>query len=425
MYKSRGWQLLLAAILSLAGGAARGQLLPPTPTLPPTVGGPLGGIGRIGGDALGTTAETLQGVRATAAGLAEARVDRFEALVRANRDRLEMTPQGPAVRGEVIAIDPDPAILAAAQQAGFGRLGDETIEGIGVHAVTLGVPRGWSVQRALSRLQQLAPAGTFAANHLHGQSGATPLAAGTALAMAEGRPVGAAAVGIIDGGVAAHPSLRASVSQRGFAAGAPAPSAHGTAVASLISGEGPVQGAAPGTGLVVADIYGRDPAGGNALALARAIGWMAARHVPVVAISLVGPVNPLVARAVAVAQARGVRIVAAVGNDGRAAPPAYPASYPGVIAVTGVDRRNRVLIEAGRALHLDYAAPAEIGAASLNGREAPMRGTSFAVPLVAGRLAAHIREPDPISALDSEASERGRRDFGRGLICGACRGARR
>ncbi len=42
-------------------------------------------------------------------------------------------------------------------------------------------------------------------------------------------------------------------------------------------------------------------------------------------------------------------IVAAVGNDGPSARPAYPASYPGVLAVTGVDGRNRALIEAGRA----------------------------------------------------------------------------
>ena len=119
---------------------------------------------------------------------------------------------------------------------------------------------------------------------------------------------------------------------------------------------------------------------------------MVAQRVPVVAISLVGPANPLVARAIAQAQARGVRIVAAVGNDGPAAPPAYPASYPGVIAVTGVDGRDRVLAEAGRASHLDYAAPgADMAAASPNGRLAAVRGTSFAVPFVAGRLALHVR----------------------------------
>jgi subtilisin family serine protease len=160
--------------------------------------------------------------------------------------------------------------------------------------------------------------------------------------------------------------------------------------------------------------------------LARALGWMVVRRVPVVAISLVGPVNPLVARAVAQARAHGTWIVAAVGNDGRAAPLAYPASYSGVVAVTGVDARDRVLIEAGRASHLDYAAPgADVTAAVPGGRLAAVRGTSFAVPLVAGRLAYHARAQQPLAALDGEATERGRRDFGRGLICGECRTVRR
>ena len=74
-------------------------------------------------------------------------------------------------------------------------------------------------------------------------------------------------------------------------------------------------------------------------------------------ISLVGPRNPVLERGIAAAQGKGVVVVAAVGNDGPAAPPAYPASYKGVVAVTAVDKRDRALIEAGRALHLEYAAP--------------------------------------------------------------------
>ena len=43
-------------------------------------------------------------------------------------------------------------------------------------------------------------------------------------------------------------------------------------------------------------------------------------------ISLVGPRNALIERAVSAAQRRGVILVAAVGNDGPAAPPLYPAA---------------------------------------------------------------------------------------------------
>lgn len=411
-------RLFLAASLLIGASLAGAQLLPPVPSIP-DVGRTVGDIGRTATGPLGE----VDAIRVGVGELARARVSRLEALVRANRDRLEMTDLGPAVRGQVIAVDPDPAALAAAEQAGFSRLGEERIEGLDISSVTLAVPRGWSVDRALDRLRRIAPSGTFAANHLHGQSGEA--AAEAQARVAQVRETGNIPIGMIDGGVAAHPSLRGPVRQRGFAAGAPNASAHGTAVASLIVGQGPVRGASPGAGLLVADVYGRDPAGGNALALARALGWMVAERVPVVAISLVGPANPLVARAVAQARARGTWIVAAVGNDGRAAPPAYPASYPGVIAVTGVDARGRVLIEAGRALHLDYAAPAaDMLAAAPNGGLVAVRGTSFAVPLVAGRLAHHVRAPDPRAALDTEANRRGR-GVGRGVVCGACRTIRR
>ena len=158
-------------------------------------------------------------------------------------------------------------------------------------------------------------------------------------------------IGIIDGGVAGL------ATQRGFAAGAPRASEHGTAVASLIAGKSGVRGASPGAQLFAADVYGSDPAGGSATAIAKALAWLAGQSVGVVNVGLVGPPNPLLGRVVAAAQGRGMLIVAPVGNDGRASPPSYPASYPGVIAVTAVDGRNRVLIEAGRASHLDYAAP--------------------------------------------------------------------
>jgi hypothetical protein len=431
----RRWRLAWGGALLLVSAGAGAQLLPgggpsipsvPSgPSLPSTPGLPgvndrIGDMTRDVRGAIDPVTGRLDPLRASASQLAEARVSRLEDLVRANRGRLEMTDLGPAVRGQVIAIDPDPAALAAVLAAGFTRIAEERIEALDIRSVTLGVPRGWSVDRALSRLRRIAPDGQFAANNLHEQSGAAG-ATGAAALLAQGGG-GGAAIGIIDGGVAAHPSLRSPVQQRGFVAGAPRASGHGTAIASLIAGQGPVRGAAPGARLLVADIFGTDPAGGNALALARALGWMVAQRVRVVAVSLVGAANPLVQRAIQQARARGTWVVAAVGNDGRAAPPAFPASYPGVIAVTGVDGRGRVLIEAGRALHLDYAAPgADMGAAGPRGNVVAVRGTSFAVPLVAGRLAQHVRAANVLASLDGEAARRGARGVGRGVLCGNCR----
>ena len=411
----------MIVLFALSGAAAAAQLLPQTPI--PPVGEVIGGVDRARRDLLDTADSTLGEVRANARSLARARIDRLEMLVRRNRDRLEMTDLGPAVRGEVIAIDPAPAALAAVERAGFIRRGEETLDGLGIRTVTLSVPRRWSVDRALSRLRRIAPGTEFAANHLHLQSGADAAIDG-AVAM-QGGGSGPSAVGIVDGGVARHPALRGPIQQRGFVQGAPRASAHGTAVASLVAGQDVMRSAAPGAALFVADIYGADPAGGNALALARALAWLAGQRVRVVAVSLVGPANPLVARTVAQARARGMHIVAAVGNDGPAAPPAYPASYPGVIAVTAVDGRARVLIEAGRASHLDYAAPGADMAAAGPGGLVAVRGTSYAVPLVAGRLAHHLGARNPIAALDAEAQFRGRRGLGRGVVCGDCRTIRR
>jgi subtilisin family serine protease len=135
-------------------------------------------------------------------------------------------------------------------------------------------------------------------------------------------------------------------------------------------------------------------------------------------------------RAVAATRRQGAVLVAAVGNDGPSAPPAFPASYTQAVAVTGVDGRDRALIEAGRALHLDYAAPgADMKALDRQGKTQAVRGTSFAAPLVAARIAAALdRGVDSgklRATVDSEAQDLGKkgpdRMFGRGLLCGNCR----
>ena len=99
----------------------------------------------------------------------------------------------------------------------------------------------------------------------------------------------------------------------------------------------------------------------------RPVGWLSGQRPQVINISLVGPPDMLVQRAIQIVQSRGIQVVAAVGNDGPAAPPQYPASYPGVIAVTAVDAGGRALPEAGKATHLDFAAPGADMAAALPG----------------------------------------------------------
>lgn len=360
------------------------------------------------------------------------RADRIAAFLRGNRDSVAPDDRGnPAVRGSILVTGADAAARAAIAGAGYA-VAEERIAGLDIAVLRVTVPETEALAGAIRKVRRLAPAAEVAGDTLYFISGPAPEvapavapAAAPDRALAGGVASGGKVAGLIDGGVARHPALSAPVEQRGFAKGAPTASGHGTAVASLIAGTGAIRGAHPGASLLVADVYGTDPAGGGALAIVRALGWMVSRRVPVVTVSLVGPDNPLLAGAIRLARERGTSVVAAVGNDGPAAPPAFPASYPAVVAVTGVDRRDKVLIEAGRARHLDFAAPgADMLAAGGNGGAIHVRDTSFAAPLVAGRLLA----AGSVDALARQARDLGARGpdklYGRGLICGDCRNNR-
>ena len=350
------------------------------------------------------------------------RLERIERLVRRNREIMEMDVDGaPARRGELLVMDASEDELARAAGAGYEALGHEVITGLDITIIRMGVPKGRALARAQVELARLMPGASVSADNLHfaSQSVGVQPSNNSTSRMASKDPSTSLTtpIGVIDGAPGEAFKVRAT---RGFAIGAPHPSDHGSAVVSLLEYAG-------AENIRVADVYGTDKAGGNALAIARGLGWLVEGGSKVVNISLVGPANALIERAIASARKKGVVIVAAVGNDGPAAPPAYPASYDGVVAVTGVDKRNRALIEAGRALDLDYAAPgAEIYGRNAGNRRAKLRGTSFAGPLVASRVAAALLEGrDWRAALDAEARDLGAKGidpvYGRGLVCGACR----
>lgn len=351
---------------------------------------------------------------------------RLRDLIRRSDGALEADPQGwPVVRAEIVAVDPSPAGRRAALDAGFTIVREERLEELGLAVVVLAPPRGLSLRRAVERLRDLDPDGSYEFNHVYSPAGT--LAAGAAPPSPSNlAPVAfqtGVRIGLIDTGVdAAHPALSgATVRQRGFA-GAERPGAHGTAVASLLAGRsGAFSGAAPGAALYVADVYGGSPSGGSSTGVAQALAWMVQNDVPVVNVSLVGPRNALVEAAVRRAAARGVLIVAAAGNDGPAAAPLYPAAYPEVVGVTAVNARGRVLPEAARGPQVDFAAPgADMAAAGPGQGYVSVRGASFAAPLVAGLLARRSGRGDPVQALAAEARDMGARGpdpvYGRGLV---------
>ena len=350
--------------------------------------------------------------------LAELRRMRLQELIRENSAALEADEHGqPVRRGVLIAADPDADSLQGALRAGFGVAGEEVEQPLGLRLIKLAIPKGLSARDAIKRLRKAVPRLQVDYDHVFEPAGGSLMPLNSVAASIAG--IGNDhVIGMIDGGVASHPSLgSASIEQRGFA-GSAKPTGHGTAVASLLVGnQGPFRGAATGAKLFVADVYGGSRASGSASSIVRALGWLASHRPQVINISLVGPPNAVVARAIAAVQQRGIRIVAAVGNDGPAAPPQYPASYAGVVAVTAVDAKGHALPEAGKALHLDFAAPGADMAAALPGQGfARVRGTSFAAPLAAARLALD-GSPERLAREARKGSGR----VGRGIVCFYCR----
>ncbi len=336
------------------------------------------------------------------------REDSLRQLRRAHPDLIDVDDRGQAVaRGEIIAMAPTDAILAVAQAAGFTIIERDADDVLGLSMVTLRAPAGLSSRDAMDALRAINPDGAYEFNHLYLGAGDTGAKAPMQTFQTRGEGGGGARIGLIDSGVdAAHPALAGLViRQRGFAAPEALADTHGTAVGSLLAGQtSTFRGAAPGARLFVADVYGGRPNGGGAAQIVAALQWLAAERTPVVNVSLVGPPNRALEAAIRAMIARGHVIVAAVGNDGPSAPPLYPASYPGVIGVTGVDPRDRALPEAGRGQQVDFAAPgSDMAAAAPGGAYVRVRGTSYAAPIVAGLIAARLSSADPANAQRAQA----------------------
>src|SRR5690606_5775040 len=98
-------------------------------------------------------------------------------------------------------------------------------------------------------------------------------------------------------------------------------------------------------------------ASGTSFQLTRAIDSAIAAGARVVNLSFAGPADPMLARAMQRAYARGVVLIAAMGNAGPQSPPLYPAADPNVIAVTATDIADRIYPNATRGTYVALAAP--------------------------------------------------------------------
>jgi minor extracellular protease Epr len=217
-------------------------------------------------------------------------------------------------------------------------------------------------------------------------------------------------IGMIDTGINAdHETFEgAALTVRQLAPGAldPSRAVHGTAVAALFVGDPATRspGLVPASRLIALDAFHR--VGGDERAdvftLVEALAELAAEDVGVINLSLAGPENSVLAEIVGrLVVEEDIVVVAAVGNDGPAADPTYPAAYDPVLAVTAVDREGGIYRRAVRGAHVDIAAPGvDIWtAASISGARWKT-GTSFAAPFVSAAVAL-LREARPeLSALE-------------------------
>jgi Subtilase family len=353
--------------------------------------------------------------------------------------------EGPhEVEHELVAIGPDRDLAERIASLGISVVAIEPFAALGLSIARLRLPDDMPLAAGRALLEARVPGIQLDVNALYAPLGSVSLPApGYAKRMIgwpeDDRGCGAGlSLGMIDTGLdSANPALAGrDITERGFIdpGAAPAPAEHGTAIAGILVGaaDGADTGLLPAARLYVANIFAAGPTGeprATAVGFVGALDWLVGAGVRAINVSLTGDANGLMALAVSRAAAKGVVLVAAAGNGGPDAAPAYPAALEAVIAVTAVDADGRRYPEANRGGYIDFAAPG-VRVHSPSAPEASATGTSFAAPFVTAVVATEIgREPtvggtqaaDQVRARIAEASSDlgapGKDDeFGWGLV---------
>jgi Subtilase family len=328
-------------------------------------------------------------------------------------------------RPEVLAINPTPQTLARAEALGFRTHGAAVFSSLDYGVTRLLAPEGMTAEAAETLLAQAEPNSNVSVNHSYSlvrtatgtstpaqEKSAPALPAGSGMHCGIDHCFGldivgwkpqlrscasGLKIGIIDTSVdLTHPALlNKKIEVRHLSPGNVAgPDWHGTGVAALLAGDtsSGTPGLIPGATFYVADIFrsgpGNEPAS-DTVSMLRALDWLETENVKIINLSLSGPPDDLLAKAIKKLAAKGVIFVAAAGNGGPAAAPSYPAAYDEVIAVTAVGQNLKSYTYANRGSYIDVAAPGvAIWTAQPGSMEGYRSGTSFATPYVTAALAA-------------------------------------
>jgi subtilisin family serine protease len=224
-----------------------------------------------------------------------------------------------------------------------------------------------------------------------------------------------------------HPAL-AGIAAEDFDALPDVPvvnSDHATSIVGLIAGQDGFQGLAPGALIFHARAFenGRS----NADAILAALDWSAQQNARIINMSFVGPRNRLFELACAKAHERGILLVAAAGNNGPKAPPAFPGAFKNVVAVTATDEQNKRMEEANVGAYIRISAPGVGVMAPIPGGGYDLvTGTSFAAAVYTGAIANLMRRApgetafrldDRIAKTALDLGGKGRdAEFGFGLV---------
>jgi len=174
---------------------------------------------------------------------------------------------------------------------------------------------------------------------------------------------------------------------------------HGTAVASIISGDiSLIPGIAPAADILSIRITDADGSS-DSFTLANGIMTAADAGAKVINISMGSYGNsPLVYDAVQYALEQGAVIVASSGNAGLDSI-AYPAAYDGVIAVGAVEVQGEHLDFSNTGESLDIVAPGyQVNAAWGEDQLTSFSGTSASAPFISGAIAATMSEQPQLTA---------------------------
>lgn len=306
---------------------------------------------------------------------------------------------------EISATPPEPVAQRLANTYALQQLSSRRIATLGSSLYRFRIPRGRTVETIVAalageagvdaaqpnfvfRLNAGAAVGAAAPMRIPQYAGAL-IKLGEAHRVTRGRNV---LVAVVDSAAdAGHPEFAPAVAERfdAFGEADAAPDDHGTAIAGIIAARASLEGVAPDARLLLARAFEPRSSGaagrGTSERVIASVDWAIQRRARVVNMSFEGPADAMLGRLFEQGEANGTIFVAAAGNSGPRARPAFPAAHPDVIAVTAVDEARDIYPQANAGAYVDIAAPGVgVLVAVPGGAYDMMSGTSFAAAHVSG-----------------------------------------